>query len=131
MILHAPAPIGDVLDRLTILAIKASRVPADRRASVEAEARALTEAWAAAGLPAPAEVPEHAALVEVNTALWEVEDRLRAAEARGAFDAAFIADARSVYRLNDRRAALKRAVSERFGSTLREEKHHPSYGPQD
>ena len=68
-----------------------------------------------------------AELARVNEALWEVEDRLRMAEAAGAFGDAFVADARSVYRLNDRRAALKRALNLRLGSTLIEEKVHPDY----
>ena len=70
-----------------------------------------------------------AELARVNEALWEVEDRLRMAEAAGSFGDAFIADARSVYRRNDRRAALKRALNLRLGSTLIEEKVHPVYGP--
>ena len=45
----------------------------------------------------------------------------RAAEARGDFGPAFVEDARAVYRTNDRRATLKRAVNVRFGSALVEE----------
>ncbi len=60
----------------------------------------------------------------MNAALWDVEDALREKERRGAFDAEFIALARSVYRHNDERAALKRRVSEKLGSTLLEEKSY-------
>lgn len=127
MLLLAPSAVADVLDRVTILELKLARVPAERRDAVAAELDALRTAWAGAGLPPYAEVPEYAALAEVNTALWDVEDRLRAAEARGDFGPAFVEDARAVYRTNDRRAALKRAVNERFGSRLREVKHHPAY----
>lgn len=127
MLLLTPASVGDVLDRITILEIKLARVDDARRPVVAAELAALRDAWVGAGLPAPAAFPEHAALAEVNRALWDVEDRLRAAEARGEFDAAFVADARAVYRTNDRRAALKRAVNERFGSALHEVKVHPAY----
>lgn len=114
--------IGDVMDRITILEIKR-----DRGLPVIGELDALATAWRAAGLPPLAEIAEYGALVEVNRALWDVEDRLRAREAGGDFGAEFVADARSVYRVNDRRAALKRAVNERFGSALREEKLHPAY----
>jgi hypothetical protein len=127
MLLYAPVAVADVLDRLTILAIKLDRLPSARRDVVMDEYTALAEAWRSAGLPDPAEVAEHAALAEVNLALWEVEDRLRAAEARQDFGPAFVADARAVYVTNDRRAALKRAVNLRFGSRLVEEKLHPSY----
>lgn len=129
MILHAPSAVGDVLDRLSILAIKRERVSAGpRREHVLTEIAALEAAWAAAGLPAPASVPEYPELARVNLALWEVEDRLRAREAAGDFGPDFVAEARSVYRTNDERAALKRAVNLRFGSSIVEVKQHPAYG---
>lgn len=126
--LSVPSALGDVLDRVTILEIKRARVGDPyRRSNVERELDALRTAWAAAGLPDPAAIPEYAALAEVNLALWEVEDRLRAFEAASEFGPAFVADARAVYRTNDRRAALKRAVNARLGSALVEEKVHPTY----
>ena len=127
MILHAPAAIGDVLDRITILRHKSTRVAGEAAANVARELHALSSAWNAAGLPPVDAVPEAAELAEVNRALWNVEDRLRTAESAGEFGPAFVADARSVYQINDRRAALKRAVNLRFGSGLIEEKVHPGY----
>lgn len=141
MMLSVPASPGDVLDRITILGIKRARITTSGLANVEAELAALHSAWAAASdpnaglgaplaapvLPTPESVPEYDELSRVNEALWEVEDRLRIAEAREDFGPGFVADARSVYRLNDRRAALKRAVNLRFGSAILEEKIHPSY----
>jgi len=117
---EAPCSIGDLLDRITILRIKVRRCSPEQSANVTGELRALARLWAT-------EEPEMAELSRVNEALWEVEDRLRVAEAAGSFGDGFIADARSVYRLNDRRAALKRALNLRLGSTLIEEKVHPDY----
>lgn len=128
MLLHAPCPVGDVLDRITILAHKHTRLRGPAADNVARELAALREAWRGAGLPEPEAVPEYAELDTTNRALWELEDRLRGAEAAGRFDAAFVEDARGVYRTNDRRAALKRAVNLRFGSQLLEEKLHPGYG---
>jgi hypothetical protein len=51
-----------------------------------------------------------------------VEDQIREAEARQTFDDAFVALARSVYELNDRRAALKRKIDDAIGSRFREVK---------
>lgn len=120
MKVEAPCSVGDLLDRITILRIKIQRCSAEQSANVGVELGALAGLWAA-------EEPEMAELSSVNQALWDVEDRLRAAEAAGVFDHAFIADARSVYRLNDRRASLKRAINLRLGSALVEEKVHPHY----
>lgn len=118
MILLAPSPVADILDRLTILAIKRERAP--DRLTVAREHDALMAVWSRAGLPAFELISGD--LAEVNRALWDVEDRLRAAEARGDFGPDFVADARAVYTLNDRRAAIKRALNERFGSVYIEEK---------
>ncbi len=131
MLLLAPAPVGDVLDRLTILAHKRTRVGGAAAVNVGREHEELRRAWVAAGLGEPEAAPEYPELDAVNRTLWDVEDRLRAAEAAGRFDAAFVVDARAVYRTNDRRAAIKRAVNLRLGSALVEEKAHPGYGGTD
>lgn len=121
----APVSIGDLLDRITILEVKSRFAEGPALAHVQAELGALGATWSAAGLPA--DVPERTALAEVNAALWDVEDQLRQHEARGDFGAAFVALARRVYHLNDRRAALKRAVNLGLGSELVEEKVLPRY----
>jgi tetratricopeptide (TPR) repeat protein len=115
---------GDLLDRLTILEIKRDRIrdPAKLR-HVRAELEALAEPRRTLG-----ESPELAALQaqlrEINEQLWEVEDELRLCEQRQDFGPHFIELARSVYRTNDRRAALKRAVNELLHSPLVEEKSY-------
>lgn len=123
-----PVSPGELIDRITILEIKAERLtdPA-KRANVADTLAAMVEARDAA-LPATAELDAlTGALKGVNGDLWSVEDDLRACEARGAFDAGFVALARSVYVLNDRRAALKREIDEKLGARFLEEKQHPDY----
>jgi hypothetical protein len=68
-----------------------------------------------------------AELRTVNEKLWDVEDALRVCECRTDFGENFVELARSVYRLNDERSALKRRINTLLGSTLQEEK---SYGKQ-
>jgi hypothetical protein len=128
MILTIPASAGEVIDKLTILDIKLARIadPA-KRANVAREHAALTAAWAAA-VPDPAVLGHLVAdLRQVNETLWEVEDALREQERQGDFGPAFVELARSVYRTNDRRAALKREINARLGSTLVEEKSYAAY----
>ena len=121
-----PVSPGDLLDRLTILRIKAARL-GDRaqRANVIHE-RDLLERIADRHIradPAIEKLTEE--LTGINGDLWDVEDDLRGMEDRGDFGAGFIALARSVYQLNDERAALKRRINLRLGSSIIEEK---SYG---
>jgi len=118
-------PLGDVVDRVTILRIKAARLEGpDALANVRRELDALESGWRDAGLPDMPGLAQWAALQRVNTALWDVEDALRDLEARHSFGPAFVAHARSVYRLNDERAALKRAINVQLGSRLVEEKSY-------
>jgi len=64
------------------------------------------------------------ALSAVNEALWDIEDRIRVKEHLHAFDAEFIDLARSVYKTNDRRAALKKQINVLLQSRLVEEKSY-------
>ena len=71
---------------------------------------------------------ERARLRSVNEALWDIEDRIRLKEKSKAFDAEFVELARSVYIRNDERAAIKRTINLKLGSTLVEEKSYQDYG---
>jgi len=124
-------PLAEVIDKITILEIKQVRIKdPDRLANVRAELAALRGAWAEAGHPFLFELEEAEELAIVNEQLWEVEDALRAREAAADFGFVFVHMARSVYRLNDRRAALKKALNLRLGSRLVEEKSYADYGGQ-
>lgn len=119
---------GELIDKITILEIKAERIeePA-KRTNVQNELRLLnaTRDRAIAGQP---ELDRLAAdLRVVNERLWDIEDSIRNCERARDFGLAFIELARSVYRLNDRRATIKRAINERLGSHLVEEKSYATY----
>lgn len=123
-----PVSWGELVDKITILEIKAERLRDERaRANVVREL-ALLAAVVAPELAASPDLAERkAALRTVNETLWGIEDELRQIEATGRFDDRFVALARSVYRQNDRRAALKRQVNELLGSELVEEKSYEPY----
>ncbi|MDD3518465.1 MAG: DUF6165 family protein [Chromatiales bacterium] len=127
--LMVPVAWGEVLDKLTILAIKSERIadPA-KQANIRREHELLTWVVEEAGGLGDAAPPVMASLKAVNERLWEVEDALRDCEAAQRFDAQFIELARAVYRLNDERFRLKRRLNELLGSALVEEK---SYGNID
>jgi hypothetical protein len=72
-----------------------------------------------------------AELKRVNATLWDVEDAIRDCEARGDFGDRFIELARAVYRLNDERARLKKAINLASGSQLFEEKSYRSFQRED
>ncbi len=116
---------GELLDKITILELKAERIGDEAKLRhVRAELAVLNEARDRSifDLEGLAELTSE--LKEINGALWAIEDELRACEQAGEFGPRFIELARSVYRTNDRRAAVKRRINERLGSTLIEEKSY-------
>lgn len=128
MSILAPISAGELVDKITILRVKAERIgdPA-KEANVRKEL-AMLEEIAASALPATDEIAGLTAeLAEVNGALWDIEDGKRDCERRGEFGDRFIQLARSVYLENDRRARIKRAINEAAGSDIVEEKSYRAY----
>ena len=119
---------GELIDKITILEIKAARIAdADKRVNVMAELATLSDARAAA-IPPDGEIDRLAAeLNAVNEALWDIEDDIRACDRDSDFGPRFVELARAVYRTNDRRAELKRAINLHLGSRLVEEKSYKPY----
>lgn len=124
MRVYIPISAGDLIDRITILKIKKASIP-DKRAlaNVVHEFDHLVAIRACFPKLAGAAIRvRERELLKHNRALWKVEDRLRALEAKQDFGKAFVAAARQVYRTNDERARLKREINDLAGSALREEK---------
>jgi hypothetical protein len=129
MTITVPTSAGELIDKITILEIKAERItdPA-RLGHVRTELAALVATRAAAwAQPAPALATLTAALKQVNQALWDVEDEIRGCERARDFGARFIELARAVYRTNDRRAALKHEINQLLSSALVEVKSYAAY----
>jgi hypothetical protein len=130
--LRIPISPGELLDKLTILRIKAERIAdATKRANVARELELLEAIWRSEVPAASGLREEEEALARVNATLWDVEDALREREAAARFDAEFVALARSVYRHNDERAAIKRRVNAKLGSALVEEKSYRGVSPRE
>ena len=119
---------GELIDKITILEIKRERITDDVKLHHVRTELALLAGARDRAMPGSAELARLATeLKSVNEALWRIEDEIRLCERDKDFGPRFIALARSVYRTNDRRAALKRQVNALLGSKLIEEKSHPSY----
>jgi hypothetical protein len=124
---HVPISWGELIDKITILEIKARRLSeAAARTNVDRELALLRDIAAPALTDAQiADLADQ--LRRQNEALWDIEDRIRDKERAGQFDTDFIALARSVYQSNDRRGALKREINQALGSVLIEEKSYRPY----
>lgn len=125
--IEVPVSWGELIDKITILEIKSERMtdPA-KLANVRRELQLLNERLATA--PASAAVARlRSDLKTVNTELWDIEDDIRDQERARDFGARFVDLARAVYRTNDRRAELKRAINDALGSAIQEEKSYAAY----
>jgi hypothetical protein len=124
---HVPVSWGELLDKITILEIKTERL-----ASQDARANAAKELALLHEIAQPALANGQAAalvgrLKLLNLALWDIEDRIRDYERAGDFGPGFVELARSVYRRNDERGAIKREINLTLGSALIEEKSYKPY----
>ena len=123
-----PISPGELLDKITILRIKAARIAdAGKLANVRLELGLLERTWSDSRCASFDVAQDERALHEVNERLWVIEDRIREKEATQAFDAEFIELARSVYIENDERAAIKKRVNVQLGSRIVEEKSYKPY----
>lgn len=126
---HAPIVVeigsGELIDKITILQIKAERIDDPAKLAHVRHELAVLEAARRAHLDIYEQIGAiEADLRAVNERLWLIEDDLREHEATGDFGPTFIELARAVYKTNDRRAALKKQINMATGSAVVEEKSY-------
>jgi hypothetical protein len=120
-----PCSLGELLDKITILRIKAERIgEADKLANIRRELALLERLAQEDGASGPPIDLLTDKLAAVNARLWSIEDAIRTCEREGDFGPRFVALARSVYCENDTRAAIKRAINTLANSALVEEKSY-------
>ena len=122
-----PGSIGELLDRITILTIKAEHIKdPDKLHNINYELGLLRSVKATCGPLGPDVLQLVCELQYINERLWAFEDELRACERRQAFDEEFIGLARAVYKTNDRRAIVKTKINILCGSQIIDEKSYVS-----
>ena len=129
MKISIPVSVGELLDKISILEIKKERIQeSDKKKNVSTELNLLRKVQIDSELVetiCPKILDQLCQqLKKVNEELWKVEDKLRLLEEESNFSIAFVNFARSVYRLNDDRAQIKRKINELSGSELVEEKSY-------
>ena len=114
---------GEVVDKITILKIKLDKIKdSDKLENIKKEYRILLPCMESFKVRR-----EFENLHAINFLLWEVEDNIREKEKIEEFDEEFISLARQVYRLNDKRARIKKTINEKTGSELIEEKSYKEW----
>ncbi len=125
LLVETPISVGDLIDRITILAIKLERIAdEDKLMHVRREHDLLVARRDETVTRSPALDGLVREIEGVNRALWDIEDALRAMEQAGDFGLDFIAKARAVYKTNDERARIKTRINDLTGSALSEQKSY-------
>lgn len=125
---YVPVSPGELLDKITILEIKADRITdTEKLQNVETELQLLTEVWKQSLADNNTVKQLKRELKTTNICLWDIEDQIRNKEARKEFDQEFIELARSVYLQNDKRAEVKKQINVMLGSKILEEKSYTKY----
>lgn len=106
--------VGELLDRITILQLKAQHT-----SKVQQELDALVCLAKNNNVYDDFFIEQ---LHNVNSSLWIIEDELRLHENSKDFTHEFIFKARQVYKLNDERAEIKRQINEYYSSSHQEVK---------
>ncbi len=123
-----PISPGELIDKITILRIKSARMTDSKKlANVRMELQALQSTWSSHAYSQQDIAADERALQAVNERLWVIEDDIRDKERAKEFDAGFVRLARAVYVENDERAAIKKRINERLGSSIVEEKSYRDY----
>jgi predicted nucleic acid-binding Zn-ribbon protein len=123
-----PISWGELIDKITILEIKEVKITSNNALdNIRKELGFLSDIVSNSKGVYDAISLLKNELKEVNLNLWQVEDEIRDKEYSQEFDEEFIRLARSVYRLNDDRANLKKKINETLFSELKEEKSYKNF----
>ena len=123
-----PISPGELLDKITILQIKAERIDDPVKvANVRTELGMLMQVWEDSVEEDDEIRAITAELKSINEALWDIEDDIRDEERNKRFGDRFIELARAVYVTNDERANAKKKINLHLNSAIVEEKSYQDY----
>jgi hypothetical protein len=122
-----PVSWGELIDKITILEIKNSKIESiDSINNIQKELKELSNIAEINKLPEKIIFLKRD-LTDINLKLWAVEDEIREKDFKSQFDEEFIELAKSVYRLNDVRAQIKKSINLSLQSELIEEKSYKNF----
>ena len=127
IIVNSPISIGELMDKISILKIKKKNITDKQKLLFINEELELLSSTLNAVVQDNKINEFLDKLIEVNSKLWKIEDDIRLCERNKKFNQHFIDLAREVYITNDKRADIKLAINNHFGSTLVEVKSYIKY----
>ena len=121
---YSQISVGELLDKISILKIKSEKLSdPEKLKHINHELYVLSKET----YDIPNSEPWIERLVEVNSKLWDIEDRIREKERDNQFDDEFVQVARSVYFTNDKRFEVKNEINQFYNSDVKEQKGYEEY----
>jgi len=125
--IQAPVSVGELIDKLSILHVKQTKITNEEKLEYINKEFELLYNLSSGYLDNPEIELLYHQLVETNSKLWDIEDRLRVIETERRFEGEFIDYARKVYFTNDERFRLKNEINNISNSEIREVKEYVKY----
>jgi hypothetical protein len=125
--LQVPVSVGELIDKLSILQVKKLKITNHEGLKYVSEEYELLYNESEVYLQLSGVKSLYDSLIEVNSTLWDVEDKLRVFESEKKFDEEFIELSRKVYYTNDERFRLKNEINLITFSKIREVKDYKPY----
>jgi len=119
---------GELLDKISILEIKLEKVKnQEGQKEIRKEYSILKEVQNS-NIKITDEIKKlFDELKNVNSALWDIEDKIRVCEKNRDYGEVFIKLARGVYLSNDKRSKIKSKINTILGSNIKEVKEYANY----
>jgi hypothetical protein len=126
MEIKASISVGELVDKITILEIKLSKIKNhEKLKNIKNELDVLNEYFLKIDNDQLTKLKNK--LKDTNLRLWNIEDDIRVCEKNQDFNSNFINLARSVYITNDERFELKNSINEIYSSVIKEVKSYEGY----
>jgi predicted nuclease with TOPRIM domain len=125
--ISTPISVGELIDKLSILKIKTLRIKnEDKLFYIHKEYNILYK-LAEIYLQNKNVEQLYEELLNINSELWDIEDRIRELEKIKSFDKEFVETARKVYMTNDKRFEIKNKINLITESEIQEVKGYAKY----
>lgn len=122
-----PVSIGELIDKLSILHVKKLKISNLEKLELVNKEFELLYNMSSIYLNEPQIQDLYHKLVDTNSKLWDIEDKLRVLESISEWKDEFIELARKVYFTNDERFSLKNEINKITNSEIREVKEYVEY----
>tara|TARA_Y100000590_G_scaffold244486_1_gene274773 strand:- start:267 stop:668 length:402 start_codon:yes stop_codon:yes gene_type:complete len=119
---------GDLLDKISILEIKLEKITDENNLKEVKKEYEMLKKIQNSSIEFDEKIQNLFNLIkDINTTLWNIEDKIRIHEKKKDFSKDFIELARNVYLNNDKRAKIKSEINNLLESNIKEVKQYTDY----